>query len=131
LGESPNERKYIVTIPGKGYKFVAEVKALQSVEEIVVLEQQAKAMITLREQDFEDSGPVEKSLSPENLSIPRQLLITRWLVLIGLLVAVSASLFSLLYRQPNGPSRTAIQSISGPPSDFRLRKLIPSRRLPP
>ncbi len=33
LGEGPNDHRYIVTIPGQGYRFVAPVKALPQTEE--------------------------------------------------------------------------------------------------
>jgi DNA-binding winged helix-turn-helix (wHTH) protein/TolB-like protein/tetratricopeptide (TPR) repeat protein len=70
LGESPNERKYIVTIPGKGYKFAAEVKALQSAEDMVVLERHVMARITVHEQENStnqialDEGRMPADLKP-------------------------------------------------------------------
>ena len=35
LGEDPTEHKYIVTVPGQGYRFVAEVREVESPEEVV------------------------------------------------------------------------------------------------
>ncbi len=113
LGESPNQRKFIVTIPGKGYKFAAEVKALQSVEEIVILERHARATITVQELECEEKESNEQILRSEpSPAQPRQLLTTQWLVLFGLMVTVAAALFFLFYRQPTASSPTAIQSIA-------------------
>src|SRR6185295_18158868 len=33
LGEEPTEHKYVVTVPGQGYRFVASVRELETLDE--------------------------------------------------------------------------------------------------
>jgi DNA-binding winged helix-turn-helix (wHTH) protein/TolB-like protein/Tfp pilus assembly protein PilF len=66
LGESPNERKYIVTIPGKGYKFAAEVKKTDGGHADVVVARYTKSTLTV--QDIEPSQELEEK--PKGL-LPR------------------------------------------------------------
>jgi len=50
LGDRPNEQRYIATIPGRGYRFVAEVRQ-RSVDEEVIVAERTRASITIEESE--------------------------------------------------------------------------------
>ncbi|MBI1762572.1 MAG: winged helix-turn-helix domain-containing protein [Acidobacteria bacterium] len=55
LGESKDEHQFIVTVPGRGYRFVAEVReAAEEVTELVV--QEAKLRVVVEEEEDGESG---------------------------------------------------------------------------
>src|SRR5437868_8209856 len=52
LGESPQEHRYIVTVPGRGYRFVAEVRDITGGEAELVM-QQSKVRVVVEEEEEE------------------------------------------------------------------------------
>jgi len=55
LGESPDEHRYIVTAPGRGYRFVADVKeSLDEPAEVVVATKTRASIVT--EEEWESGG---------------------------------------------------------------------------
>lgn len=57
LGESPNERRYIITIPGRGYRFAADVSETGDTSDVIVAKY-TKATLVI--QDREQSQTVEE-----------------------------------------------------------------------
>ena len=55
LGESPNDRHYIVTIPGRGYSFVADVQELQGERAELIVQQRARSSLTIEEESETDA----------------------------------------------------------------------------
>ena len=53
LGESPNERRYIITVPGTGYRFAADVKETGEPPSDVVVGRYTKSTIVIRDQGQE------------------------------------------------------------------------------
>ena len=51
LKESPNDHRYIVTVPGRGYRFVAEVSESGDEEIQLIVEERTKAHIVVSEED--------------------------------------------------------------------------------
>src|SRR5437870_1580368 len=58
LGESANDRRYIITIPGRGYKFAADVKEADEDASDVIVARYTKS--TLLVQDQEHSRALEQ-----------------------------------------------------------------------
>jgi len=56
LGENLAERRYIVTVPGRGYKFVAEVSEWQEEEPSLIVENHTVSQIIIEEDDPEDEA---------------------------------------------------------------------------
>jgi DNA-binding winged helix-turn-helix (wHTH) protein/TolB-like protein len=54
LGENPREHRYIVTVPGRGYRFVADVQETCDAEIAQVMVQQSKMSVVVEEE--EDDG---------------------------------------------------------------------------
>lgn len=69
LGESPNERRYIVTIPGRGYRFAADVEELKTERQEWVVERYAKNTIVIQE----PTSAIDPNRTlPSHLIIPRR-----------------------------------------------------------
>jgi TolB-like protein len=49
LGESSNERKYIVTVPGRGYRFIADVKELFDEEGDLILARRTRSRVVIED----------------------------------------------------------------------------------
>jgi eukaryotic-like serine/threonine-protein kinase len=97
LGDTPDERRYIVTLPGKGYRFVAEVRTVAQDGEDVIIASRTRSQVVLEQSD---SAPAE-SLPALPAGVDRKL---RWAGLVaiaaiaGLLAIVAA--FFIHRRQP-------------------------------
>jgi DNA-binding winged helix-turn-helix (wHTH) protein/TolB-like protein/Tfp pilus assembly protein PilF len=122
LGETPNERKYITTISGKGYKFAADVKELGGETE-VVLERYSKATLIVEEQD-EEKRESNRSREAKSLPAPELPAHFRWssirlMAVLSAGVVVSLTLYFALFRKAVEPSPpTAIQSFAVLPSNL-------------
>jgi len=62
LGESPNERRYVITVPGRGYRFAADVQELNDEDQQLIVERYAKSTIVIQQQ--------EGSRSDNNAGLP-------------------------------------------------------------
>jgi eukaryotic-like serine/threonine-protein kinase len=51
LGESPEDRRYIVTLPGKGYRFVAEVRTVTQNGEDVIIASRSRSQMVIEQTD--------------------------------------------------------------------------------
>lgn len=54
LGENPREHRYIVTVPGRGYRFVAEVQEISDTNTAEMMLRQSKISVVVEEE--EDDG---------------------------------------------------------------------------
>ena len=122
LGETPSEHQFIVTVPGRGYKFVATVRELLGEETDLIVEKRTTAQITVEEDE-----PQEAQAEALAVTNRRPLLTAaphsgwRWfttpkvILACGLLLAALAAVlyFQLSRRasQPTQPS-TAIGSLA-------------------
>ena len=62
LGESKNEHRYIVTVPGQGYQFVGAVRQVEEDDEVeLLMEKHTSAHISIREIDesVDDELPIQ------------------------------------------------------------------------
>src|SRR6266705_692414 len=50
LGESPNERRYIVTVPGRGYRFAASVREVSDEATDLVMERRTKPTLVITDE---------------------------------------------------------------------------------
>jgi TolB-like protein/DNA-binding winged helix-turn-helix (wHTH) protein/thioredoxin-like negative regulator of GroEL len=93
LGEKPDDHQYIVTVPGRGYRFVAAVR---------------EAGGNVEPSDAHDPVSLESSSGPRAIIWAR-----RWLVLSGL-VALALGTFTYVLRpvRATGPGRPAITSLA-------------------
>ena len=119
LGERPNEPRYIMTIPGRGYQFVASVSAAPDEDSDWALESQTLKRVIIQEREV-----VEETQQPETegtmLLTGKQLVAARRLPLkalipaIGLLlISLAAIFYFLIGNRSSGPAAgTRIRSMA-------------------
>jgi len=107
LGESPQDRRYIVTMPGRGYRFTQKVREVSDSGELLV---QSHSIERVTVEKTESS---QLSAALASFSVVRQ---RRWNWILGTAVVTAFSVsaaFWLARRQPNSP----------PPAEMKLRQL--------
>jgi DNA-binding winged helix-turn-helix (wHTH) protein/tetratricopeptide (TPR) repeat protein len=122
LGESPQEHRYIVTVPGRGYRFVAEVRAVAEGETELVV-QQSKVRVVVEE---EEDGETERRRDGEIKTLPAAPSPHHPVAL----VAVAALLVALI----SGATywwRTRESAIRNPPSAIKTLAVLPFKSLNP
>ncbi len=104
LGERRDEHRYIVTIPGKGYQFVAEVRESGEEEASLIVAQQTFSEIVIEEEAPEASPHLPAAPQPalpapaSRFALSRKRLLIAGGALAGGVVLLSLVLFS--WRQP-------------------------------
>src|ERR1700691_79562 len=70
LGELPGEHRYIATIPGRGYRFVAQVKQLGAAETELTLGRRTTAEVVVEEefQDDDAKSPARRLAPPKAIA---------------------------------------------------------------
>lgn len=87
LGQRGNENRFIVTVPGRGYRFVAEVRAVNRHETEVVVERHTSTEIIIEEEKEESVAAVLPLPNRRALSSAQQPL-SRRTMLIGSFIAL-------------------------------------------
>lgn len=55
LGDTPEERRYILTVPGRGYRFAAAVRTLPQGGETLIAQTRSRTQIVIEEQEKEEN----------------------------------------------------------------------------
>ncbi|HLK67469.1 MAG TPA: winged helix-turn-helix domain-containing protein [Bryobacteraceae bacterium] len=102
LGETPGKRRYIVTVPGRGYRFVQEVRSIpeEEAEEEILVESHTRSRLLIEEED-EPPAPATRG---------RFRLMT-WNVALPAAAAVLAMAAGGLWLVPRGPRFTAKDTV--------------------
>jgi DNA-binding winged helix-turn-helix (wHTH) protein/TolB-like protein len=101
LGETPNQHQFIVTVPGKGYKFVAAVKELMAEDADLIIEKQITAQIIVEEEPHEIEANEPYLLSTSSrFRLPR-LTAGRIAIVLIILLAVAAVVYFQFSRRSN------------------------------
>jgi Tol biopolymer transport system component/DNA-binding winged helix-turn-helix (wHTH) protein len=112
LGESPNERKYIVTIPSKGYKFVAKIKRADATSELIIARYRKSALLV---QDCEASQAIDRK--PESLphaplsSIGRRKIVYTGVAITILAVVVIGLYYLFSLTTTKGPAAPSVKVV--------------------
>jgi len=76
LGESPSEHRFILTIPGRGYRFVAELAELAAEDGAsLVLEKHTRSQVVIQEEEEGDEEPRWR-LRPRTVAVSLLVLVT-------------------------------------------------------
>ncbi len=97
LGDSPEARRYIVTLPGKGYRFTAEVRTVTEHDNVVIASR-SRSEIVLEKVDRETAdAPVESAAAEKRFGRKRGLALAAAVALL-----VVGAVFFLHRGQPVG-----------------------------
>jgi DNA-binding winged helix-turn-helix (wHTH) protein/TolB-like protein/Tfp pilus assembly protein PilF len=99
LGETPNERGYITTIPGRGYRFAAAVQVLDAEEADLVIERRQRATVVIHEHDQNVDPQIYSS---ERLLPAAASATSRWkrsIVIVAALGLLGAAVAVILFRR--------------------------------
>ena len=105
LGEGENGHRYIETVPKRGYRFVAQVRAAERVGERVVEGQPAAQSLTVNAEQAAKAGEIvapltyASSMSPSKTSRRRRGLIPG-LIALGVVIAAVAYATSFIRQKP-------------------------------
>lgn len=58
LGESPNERRYIMTVPGRGYRFIAPVCEVTDEGSELIIARRTRARVVIETEENETDGSI-------------------------------------------------------------------------
>jgi DNA-binding winged helix-turn-helix (wHTH) protein/TolB-like protein/Flp pilus assembly protein TadD len=119
LGERPNEPRYIMTVPGRGYQFVASVDSAPDEEPDWVVESQTVSRVIIEgreviepaeqaETQAEMMAPVAQSVAARRL--PRGKLITA--IGVAVILAAASSYLLIGNRSSRPPASTMIRSMA-------------------
>jgi TolB-like protein/DNA-binding winged helix-turn-helix (wHTH) protein/Tfp pilus assembly protein PilF len=111
LGETPNERKYIITVPGRGYKFAADVQEFAGESQSLLVEKYTKSTLVIEEENQRQEYERKSKGLPDAFGSPgsRPKLLFISLAFAILVLGITA----LYFLSGKGPSTTtAIQSLA-------------------
>jgi Tol biopolymer transport system component/DNA-binding winged helix-turn-helix (wHTH) protein len=69
LGESPHDHRYIVTVPGRGYRFVADVRELWDEGADIIIQERTRSSILIEEESETQSASGQQA-PPKEISLP-------------------------------------------------------------
>jgi DNA-binding winged helix-turn-helix (wHTH) protein len=94
LGDSPEERLYIVTLPGKGYRFTAEVRTLKQDGDDVAIASRSRSEIAQEQTDHAPADVISALPSPA-----RRVGWKHWLAIAATVVLLAGAAFLLYHRR--------------------------------
>ena len=119
LGERPGEHRYVLTVPGRGYRFIAEINEAGVEEPDLIVEQHSRSRITV---DVEDEPERETDALEEHVKYlpdtPRAA--RRWLTSRSAIVSVPIALALLTFALSIWLTAQKTQ----PPSKSEFKKSI-------
>jgi DNA-binding winged helix-turn-helix (wHTH) protein/tetratricopeptide (TPR) repeat protein len=101
LGEKRDQHKYIVTVPGQGYEFVASVRELKETDADLMITERSKTSINIEDQLIEQPRYFPASLSKTWLAI-----------IITALVVVAGGFYFIRKRAAVAVSSSPIKSLA-------------------
>src|SRR5215472_17036331 len=94
LGDSPEERRYIVTLPGKGYRFAAEVRTITQEGEDVVIASRSREEMVL---EYPDRMPAETL--PALPPVSKRFSHNHWFTVAAAAALLAVGAFFFLHRR--------------------------------
>jgi DNA-binding winged helix-turn-helix (wHTH) protein/Tol biopolymer transport system component len=106
LGDTAENREYIVTLPGKGYRFVAPVRAVTQPSEVLVAHARARTQIVIEENEPNTDQSLKTLPGATLLAITQRRRATYYYVVavVVLLATLAGALFLRRSRAANSPA---------------------------
>jgi DNA-binding winged helix-turn-helix (wHTH) protein/TolB-like protein len=123
LGERPDEHRDIVTVPGRGYRFVADVQEITDGETELIV-QQSRMSVVVEEEVDDAAREATRFLAPSSVR-PFGRARRMWLALAALVVVMAGAGYWWQVHN-NGKSKS-----SSPPSTIQSLAVLPFRSLNP
>ena len=101
LGDRPEDRRYIVTLPGKGYRFVADVRTVNQAGEDVIVASRSRSHIVIEHTD----GPPAEILPAPPATVDRK----RGWYRVAAIGTVAALLVVAMMRSPSPPAYSCLE----------------------
>jgi DNA-binding winged helix-turn-helix (wHTH) protein/TolA-binding protein len=101
LGDTPENRQYIVTLPGRGYRFAATVRTVTEQGEALVAQARTRTQIVIEENEAETDKALKALPIPQKPKARRKLLLP--MAAVTVLLALGAFLL-IRPRRPANPS---------------------------
>ena len=132
LGESPGENLYIATIPGKGYRFVGEVRAIGGAGDELVVERHTRARMVIREGEEAGEDRIARDLGAPTRGLAAgqaqawhrkwglALLFAVALIGAGLVVSRTRNAGSIAEQSPHSLAVLPFQWLAAGPDDQHL-----------
>lgn len=120
LGESPNEHRYIVTVPGRGYSFVASITEVPHIETLSEGHDGMRAVTPHEGAPASSLRPVERDTAVRSSRIPLKVALT--LLVTAVVAATGVAVYHFINRaneidtssrQPQPMFRTTRLTVSG------------------
>ncbi|HEV8482066.1 MAG TPA: tetratricopeptide repeat protein [Blastocatellia bacterium] len=112
LGESPHERGYIVTVPGRGYRFEADVEEFDNAGQDLILEKYTQSTILIQEQNASPDDAI-KALPATRISSGRlKLMLGGLTILVVISLLALGSWLGLSKKTERQPGTLLIQSLA-------------------
>ena len=109
LGDSPEEHRYILTIPGRGYRFAARVnEEIEQEETDLLVERHSRSRVVLEESSIPSAQPRILTVFTNALKHPR-----KWIVVVAagaVLIAILSSRWAFHRPPPLGESDSVLIS---------------------
>ena len=125
LGESPDERRYIATVPGRGYRFAAEVEEFDDENQGLIVGRYTKSTLSVHDRGA-SSDKVSRSLSAPRISSNSSRLIFRSLIVLGVFTLLALGLWRLLSNKSEDQKRLESQSFQ---KAYNSLAVLPFRHL--
>src|ERR1700729_1169409 len=93
LGDSPEGERYIVTLPGRGYRFAVPVRTLTGGGDVLIAQMRSRAQVVIEEQVPEPVETQPAALSPPAHAKPKW---QKWLLPAGAAAAIAIAGLGLL-----------------------------------
>ena len=113
LGETPQDRRYILTVPGRGYRFVASVREVdkaeveEGVEDALIVESHTQSQVTVEAEEAKPDAATNATALVA--SAPRTA--TWWLALFSLMLLATVGTTLLVKQHRTDPTLSAKDSI--------------------
>jgi DNA-binding winged helix-turn-helix (wHTH) protein/TolB-like protein/Tfp pilus assembly protein PilF len=109
LGESPNERRYIVTVPGRGYRFAAEVEEFDDEGQDLIVERYTKSTLLVHDSES-SSDEAGRPLSEPRIITNRSRLILASLIVLAVSTILALGLWRMFSNKTEDQNRLEGQS---------------------